>query len=116
MSGARVGLIAACEDKQLFGFRLWKRQRELLAALERGPRLHVWALGRRSGKTTLGRAIAALKTAMGFAPKSAASYNDRGLIYRDTNRAAEATECFDRAAELDPKMAIASRTMRRLES
>jgi len=47
------GLVAACDDRRLFGFGLWPRQRELLAALERGPRLHLWALGRRSGKTTL---------------------------------------------------------------
>jgi terminase large subunit-like protein len=48
-----VGLIAACEDPQLFGFDLWPRQRELLAAVESGPRLQIWAAGRRSGKTTL---------------------------------------------------------------
>ena len=50
----RDGLVAACDDRQLFGFGLWPRQRELLDALERGPRTHVWAVGRRSGKTTLG--------------------------------------------------------------
>src|SRR5215216_4598871 len=49
----RSGLVAACDDRRLFGFGLWARQRELLAALEQGPRLHLWALGRRSGKTTL---------------------------------------------------------------
>lgn len=49
----RVGLVAACDDPALFGFPLWPRQRDLLAAVEAGPRLHVWALGRRSGKTTL---------------------------------------------------------------
>src|SRR5215207_2355982 len=49
----RSGLAAACDDRRLFGFVLWPRQRELLAALEQGPRLHLWALGRRSGKTTM---------------------------------------------------------------
>jgi hypothetical protein len=47
-----VGLVAACDDAKLFGFPLWPKQRELLAAVEEGPRLHVWALGRRSSKTT----------------------------------------------------------------
>ncbi len=51
--GRSVGLLAACDDPQLLGFPLWPRQRSLLAAVEAGPRLHVWALGRRSGKTTL---------------------------------------------------------------
>jgi hypothetical protein len=37
----------------LLGFPLWPSQRERLAEIERGPRLHVWALGRRSSKTTL---------------------------------------------------------------
>jgi Terminase large subunit, T4likevirus-type, N-terminal len=53
-----VSLLAACEDSALFGFPLWPRQRELLSAIERGPRLHVWALGRRSGKTTLAALVA----------------------------------------------------------
>jgi hypothetical protein len=53
----RVGLLQACEDPNLFGpaFEpdgLWPRQRDLLADVEEGPRLHVWALGRRSSKTT----------------------------------------------------------------
>ena len=48
-----VGLVAACDDPELFGFELWPRQRQLLETVEAGPRLHVWALGRRSGKTTL---------------------------------------------------------------
>ncbi len=47
------GLLEACDDSRLFGFALWPKQRELLAAVESGPRLHVWALGRRSGKTTM---------------------------------------------------------------
>ena len=54
MSNLRqVGLIAVCDDPQLFDFELWPRQRELLEAIEGGLRLHIWALGRRSGKTTL---------------------------------------------------------------
>jgi phage terminase large subunit-like protein len=48
-----VGLLAACDDRALLGFKLWPRQRKLLADVERGPRLHVWALGRRSGKSTM---------------------------------------------------------------
>lgn len=48
-----VGLLAACDDPALFGFTLWPGQRPLLEEVERGPRLHVWALGRRSGKSTL---------------------------------------------------------------
>jgi hypothetical protein len=47
------GLLEACDDKRLFDFALWDRQRELLEAVEKGPRIHVWALGRRSGKTTM---------------------------------------------------------------
>jgi len=53
MSERRVGLVEACLDRELFGFDLWPRQRELLEAVDRGPRVHIWALGRRSGKTTL---------------------------------------------------------------
>jgi hypothetical protein len=49
----KVGLLGACDDPQLFGFKLWPRQRELLEVVEAGYRLHVWALGRRSGKTTM---------------------------------------------------------------
>ncbi len=53
----RAGLVESCDDRELLGFGLWPRQRELLAACEAGPRMHVWALGRRSGKTTLGAII-----------------------------------------------------------
>lgn len=55
-----VGLVEACEDRRLFGaaLELWPRQRELLAAVEDGPRLHVWALGRRSTKTTTAALVA----------------------------------------------------------
>jgi hypothetical protein len=48
-----VGLIAACDDPRIFNFALWPRQRQLLAEVEAGCRLHVQALGRRSGKTTM---------------------------------------------------------------
>jgi hypothetical protein len=47
-----VGLVEACDDKRLFGIDLWPKQREWLAAVEQGPRIHVWACGRRSAKTT----------------------------------------------------------------
>ena len=50
---ASAGLVAACDDARLLGFPLWERQRELLGHVESGPRMHVWALGRRSGKSTL---------------------------------------------------------------
>lgn len=50
----RRGLIEAVNDPNLLGLvKPWPRQRELLAAVESGPRIHVWALGRRSGKTTM---------------------------------------------------------------
>jgi hypothetical protein len=48
-----VSLVAACDDPDLFAFDLWPRQRELLEAIERGPKIHAWALGRRSGKSTM---------------------------------------------------------------
>ena len=51
------GLVRACDE--LFGVELWPKQRELLAAVEAGPRIQVFALGRRSGKTLM-RALAAL--------------------------------------------------------
>jgi hypothetical protein len=49
----RKALVAACDDERLLGLELWPRQRDLLAAVEQGPRMHVWALGRRSGKTLM---------------------------------------------------------------
>ena len=52
------GLVAACDDGDLLRFPLWPRQRQLLQAVEQGPRVHVWALGRRSGKTTMGALVA----------------------------------------------------------
>ncbi len=54
----RVGLVAACDDPALFNFPLWPKQREVLAAVEAKPRMHVLALGRRSGKTTLAALVA----------------------------------------------------------
>jgi hypothetical protein len=49
-----VGLIDACRDRLLLGaeLELYPRQVELLADVESGPSMHIWALGRRSGKTT----------------------------------------------------------------
>lgn len=47
-----VGLVQACDDERLFGFPLWPEQRRRLERVETGPRMHVWALGRRSAKTT----------------------------------------------------------------
>lgn len=47
----------ACDDPQLLAFPLWPKQRELLADVEAGPRLHVWALGRRSSKSTMGALV-----------------------------------------------------------
>ena len=53
-AGPQIGLVQACDDSQLFGVKLWPRQREILAAIERGDeRLFVLCLGRRSSKTTL---------------------------------------------------------------
>ena len=54
----RAGLLEACAAKRLLDFELWPRQRDLLAAVEAGPRLGVWAVGRRSGKTTLAAIVA----------------------------------------------------------
>lgn len=53
----RVGLVDACRDPQLFAFPLWPRQEELLASVADCPR-QVWALGRRSGKSTLASVVA----------------------------------------------------------
>lgn len=50
---ASVGLLDALNDERLLGaFKPWPRQRELLAAVDAGPRVHVAAFGRRSGKST----------------------------------------------------------------
>ncbi|MFL5943682.1 MAG: hypothetical protein ACJ75L_10510 [Gaiellaceae bacterium] len=58
-TGLRGGLLEACDDERLFGVQLTPRQRELLAAVEAGDDLlHVWALGRRSGKTLLAVLVA----------------------------------------------------------
>jgi hypothetical protein len=48
-----AGVVEACDDERLLNFPLWPRQRELLEAVEQGRRISVWALGRRSGKTTM---------------------------------------------------------------
>jgi len=50
-----VGLVQACEDPRLLGgaFTLWPGQRRVLEAIENPPRMHVLALGRRSGKTMM---------------------------------------------------------------
>jgi hypothetical protein len=53
-----AGLVAACESPELFGVELTPKQRQLLAAVEAGLLLHLWALGRRSGKTLLGALVA----------------------------------------------------------
>jgi hypothetical protein len=50
-------LLEACDHPELFGITLTPKQRELLEEVERGNLLHVWALGRRSGKTLLGALI-----------------------------------------------------------
>jgi hypothetical protein len=47
-----VGLVEACADPRLFGIDLWPMQRQWLEAVEQGPRIHIWACGRRSAKTT----------------------------------------------------------------
>jgi hypothetical protein len=49
-----LSLLQAVDDRELLGaaFSPWPQQRERLAALDAGPRIHLWALGRRSAKTT----------------------------------------------------------------
>jgi phage terminase large subunit-like protein len=54
----RVGLVEACDDRELFAVDLWPRQREILAEVERpDKRLFVFSQGRRSGKTFLSALI-----------------------------------------------------------
>lgn len=48
-----VGLVQACDDRDLLGFPLRPKQRELAEAMDAGARVNVWALGRRSGKTAM---------------------------------------------------------------
>ena len=48
-----VRLLDACDDKRLIGFKPYPRQRELLAAVDVGPREHILAAGRRGGKTRI---------------------------------------------------------------
>jgi hypothetical protein len=52
------GLLEACDDERIFGVELTPGQRELLVGVEGGGLLHVWALGRRSGKTLLSTLLA----------------------------------------------------------
>lgn len=49
----RFGLVEACDDSELLAFPLWPAQRKMLAQVEAGPLLHVWACGRRSSKSTM---------------------------------------------------------------
>lgn len=50
-----VSLAEALDDPNLFGsaIQLYPKQRDLLLAVAAGPRLHVQAIGRRSGKTLM---------------------------------------------------------------
>jgi hypothetical protein len=57
MTSRPVGLLEACDDPKLFGVKLWPKQRELLASLDRTPNA-VWACGRRGGKTLLASIVA----------------------------------------------------------
>jgi len=61
-----AGLVEAIEDEQLLGAGLspFPRQREILEAIEAGPRIHVLACGRRAGKTLLGAAAAVWDAAL----------------------------------------------------
>lgn len=52
-------LVEACESPKLLGFGLWPAQQQLLEVVDDAVRrIHVWALGRRSGKTTLAALVA----------------------------------------------------------
>lgn len=60
-----MALVTAARDPRLLGAQfaqsglgLWPRQVELLRSLEGVERTHVWAVGRQSGKTTLGALVA----------------------------------------------------------
>jgi hypothetical protein len=52
------GLVRACDDPRIFGVELTPVQRGLLEAVEAGSLLHVWALGRRAGKTLMAVLVA----------------------------------------------------------
>ena len=54
-----IGLLEACDAPELFGLKLFPKQRELLAAVESGVREHVWAIGRGGSKLTLAAVILA---------------------------------------------------------
>jgi phage terminase large subunit-like protein len=53
----RVDPVAACDSPKLLNVALWPKQRDLLAAIAGPAWLHVWALGRRSGKTTMAAVV-----------------------------------------------------------
>jgi hypothetical protein len=50
-----ISLVAAATDPRLLGgaIQWWPKQRELLASLDGPERLHVWSIGRQSGKSSL---------------------------------------------------------------
>jgi hypothetical protein len=52
MADERGPIIQACDDERLLGLKLWPKQRELLGTVDKGPILHVWCIGRDSGKST----------------------------------------------------------------
>jgi len=60
------GLLEAIDDPRLIGAGLtpYPRQREILEAIGDGPRIHLLACGRRSGKTLLGAAAAVWDAAL----------------------------------------------------
>lgn len=57
----KVGLLAAVDDPRLFGhaITLMPKQREIIASVEGPWHQHVWALGRRSGKTHMAGVVLA---------------------------------------------------------
>ena len=59
-------LTAACDDANMLAVELTPKQRSLLEQVEQEALLHVWALGRRSGKTLLATLIAELGDAPRF--------------------------------------------------
>jgi phage terminase large subunit-like protein len=59
----QIGLLDACDDRDLFGVELWPRQRKILEQIDSGAyREVVLALGRRSGKNLMA-ALAAVHDA-----------------------------------------------------
>lgn len=54
MTDRQPSLLEAVDDRDLFGFDLWPVQRDMLAAVESVEwDTHIWAVGRRSGKSTI---------------------------------------------------------------